>query len=322
MSRSWRDRRSSSPAAASFSRWRRTLRTRGSASPTRSAPQWYAGSDARQWTELESALRLTRSTSIHAVTGFPDVSDPFRLRIGMQQLLPHALRLSVDYGHLPAFESPTSLQPEASRLLVMVRRNWNIRTPAAGSDVDGVVRDDSGAPVAGVAVALGPYLAVSGINGSYRFAHVPPGEHQLAVAAEHLPAAFGLADQPRALKVGPSAPAHADIGVTALRAIHGHVFVDRNGNGRQDDDEGVAGVVVRLDDRGTATQTNQAGSFDFYNLEPGTYAVWIDAARLRADLEIASTRRLTVDLQPDRPATNVDFRLTVHDKPVLMQDLP
>jgi hypothetical protein len=72
----------------------------------------------------------------------------------------------------------------------------------------------------------------------------------------------------------------------------------------------------------TATLTNQAGNFDFYNLEPGTCVVWIDAARLRADLEIASTERITVDLQPDRPATNVDFRLAVHDRPIRMQELP
>jgi hypothetical protein len=284
--------------------------------------QWYAGSDARQWTELESALRVSRSMSVHAVTGFPDVTDPFRLRIGVQQQLPHAFRLSVDYGHLPAFESPVPLAPEAARLLVMVRRTWNIRTPAAGSDVEGFVRDDSGAPVAGVAVALGPYLTMTGVNGSYRFGHVPPGDHELSVAVEHLPAAFGPGEQPRVLKVGPNAPAHADIGVTALRAIHGRVFMDRNGNGRVDEDEGIAGVVVRLDDRGTATLTNQAGGFDFYNLEPGTYSVWIDASRLNADLELASTGRLEVDLQPDRPATNVDFRLAVHDKPVVIQDLP
>ena len=177
-----------------FESGRRQLQSMASYSPNsrlrftyQVGTQWYAGSDARQWTELESALRMTRSTSIHAVTGFPDVSDPFRLRVGVQQLLPHAFRLSVDYGHLPAFESPTSLQPEAARLLVMVRRTWNIRTPAAGSDVEGVVRDDSGAPVAGVAVALGPYLAVSGINGSYKFAHVPPGEHELAVAGRAPP---------------------------------------------------------------------------------------------------------------------------------------
>jgi len=284
--------------------------------------QWYAGSDARQWTELESAFRMSRSTSIHAVTGFPDVTDPFRLRIGVQQQLSHAFRLSVDYGHLPAFESPVPLAPETARLLVMVRRTWNIRTPAAGSDVEGVVRDDSGAPVAGAAVALGPYLALSGIDGSYRFMHVPPGAHELSVAANHLPAAFGVAGQARMLQVGPNTAAHADIGVTALRAIHGRVFVDRNNNGRVDEGEAAPGVVVRLDDRGTATLTSQAGTFDFYNLEPGTYSVWLDAARLPVDLDLASNGRLAVDLQPDRPATNVDFRLAVHDKPVVMQDLP
>src|SRR5690349_14012705 len=152
---------------------------------------------------------------------------------------------------------------------------------------------------------------MTGIDGSYRFEHVPPGDHELSVSAQHLPAAFGSGDQPRILKVGSNAPSRADIGVTALRAIHGRVFVDRNGNGRVDEDEGIAAVVVRLDERGTATLTNQAGAFDFYNLEPGTYSVWIDASRLNAGLELESTGRLAVDLQPDRPATNVDFRLAV-----------
>ena len=31
-----------------------------------------------------------RSTSVHAVTGFPDVTDPFRLHVGVQQQLAHA----------------------------------------------------------------------------------------------------------------------------------------------------------------------------------------------------------------------------------------
>jgi len=284
--------------------------------------QWFAGSDARQWTELESVLTVARNTSFHAVTGFPSVTDRTRLRVGVQQQLPHAFRLSVDYGRLPAFQSTTINAPDMSRLLVMLRRSFTLRTPAAGADLEGLVRDDSGTPVAGAVVSLGRYRTTTREDGRYRFAHVPPGQHDLAVVREHLPADFAVAEQPRTIALGQGASARADIGVTSLHAIHGRVFIDVNGNGRLDDDEALANAVVRLGDSGTATLTSQSGVFDFYNLQPGRYAVWLDTARLRPDLALISQGRLTVDLQPDRPATNVDFRLAVHDRPILMRELP
>ena len=106
----------------------------------------------------------------------------------MQQLLPHAFRLSVDYGRLPAFQSTTVNAPDMSRLLVMLRRSVTLRTPAAGADLEGLVRDDSGTPVAGAVVSLGRYRTPTREDGRYRVAHVPPGQHDLAVVREHLPA--------------------------------------------------------------------------------------------------------------------------------------
>lgn len=284
--------------------------------------QWFAGSEARQWTELESVLHVARNTSFHAVTGFPSVADRSRLRVGVQQLLPHAFRLSVDYGRLPAFQSTTVNGPDMSRLLVMLRRNVTLRTPAAGADLEGLVRDDSGTPVAGAVVSLGRYLTTTHEDGRYRFAHVPPGNHELAVVREHLPADFAVAAPPRTVALDQGVSARADIEVTSLHAIHGRVFIDANRNGRLDEDEALANAVVRLGDSGTATLTSQSGVFDFYNLQPGRYAVWLDTARLRPDLALMSDGRITVDLQPDRPATHVDFRLAVHDKPIIMRELP
>jgi hypothetical protein len=316
-------------APSTFESGRRQLQSMASFAPTsrlrfnyQLATQWFPGSDARQWTELESLLRVSRSTSLHAVTGFPDVRDEQRLRVGVQQQLPRAFRLTVDYGHLPAFQSPSLTAPDTARLLVMVRRNWTIPTPAAGGDVEGVVRDDGGSPVAGAVVSLGRYMTTTGTDGRYRFSHVPPGEHQIALVRDHLPAAFAVSGEPRSITVRHGASIGADLTAVSLRAIHGRVYVDRNRNGQADEDEAAAGVVVRLDGGSAATLTGESGQFAFYNLQPGQYAVWLDAARLRSDLELASPGRLTVTLQPDRPATDVEFTLAVHDKPILMKELP
>src|SRR5262249_59711576 len=69
------------------------------------ATQWSAATIARQWTELQTVVTLSRATSLHAVTGLPDVANAQRFRFGIQQTLGRGFRLAVDYGRLPAFEA-------------------------------------------------------------------------------------------------------------------------------------------------------------------------------------------------------------------------
>jgi hypothetical protein len=283
------------------------------------ATQWLAGTEARQWTELESVFRLSSRTSFHAVTGFPQFSSPQRLRIGVQQALPGTFRLSIDYGRLPAFESSARVLPTDPRLLVMVRRATRLPTPAGGADVFGVVRDDSGAPVHGAVVSLGRFLTTTATDGSYRFRHVPPGSHTLSLPADHLPAAYARSGEPSTVVVAPHDPVRADLRVTALRAIHGRVFLGANGNGQR---EGIAGVVVRLDENGPATMTADNGEFHFYNLQPGPYVVWVDTTRLRLDLGTVGSGRRRVELQPDRASTDVELAVSRREKPVLMKEAP
>ena len=317
-------------APSSLDVGRRQLQSMASWSPSprvrftyQLATQWLAGSSARQWTELESMLRLTSRTSLQAVTGFPSVTNPQRLRVGLQQQLPRAFRVSVEYGRLPAFQSRTLNAPDISRLLVMVRRSISVRTPAAGTTVEGFVRDDNGAAVAGAAVSLGRFMTTTRTDGRYRFEHVPPGDHALALVPDRLPAAYSADFADRTLRVsGGARDVQADLAVRSLRAIHGRVFLDRNSNGRMDAGEGQSGVVVRLDDEGTATLTDDSGVFAFYNLEPGRYTVWIDGARLRTGLGVASPARTPVNLEPDAAATNIDFELVVRDKPIVFKERP
>jgi hypothetical protein len=239
----------------------------------------------------------------------------------VQQQLARGFRMTVDYGRLPAFESTSASAPDRSRLLVMVRRSWAMPTPAGGADVSGLVRDDGGTPVAGAAVSLGRYLTTSDADGRYHFRHVPPGEHSLSIVAGHLPASYAVAGGPRRLTIA-GRDVTADLPVTALRAVHGRVFLDASRNGRRDDREGAAGIVVRIDDSDTATITGRDGAFDFYNLEPGAHTIWIDRARLRADLDVLSPDRRAIDLQPDRAVVDLEFTLVRRTKPILMKELP
>lgn len=316
------------PSSAAFGR--RQLQSMASWSPSprlrftyQLGTQWLAGSDARQWTELESVLRLSSRTSLQAVTGFPSVTDRQRLRVGLQQTLAKAFRLSVEYGRLPAFQSRMAAAPDISRLLVMVRHSVTVRTPAAGTTVEGFVRDDNGAAVAGAVVALGRYMTTTRTDGRYHFDHVPAGEHALSLVYDRLPAAYSADVAEQVLRLaGGMRNVQADLAVRSLRALHGRVYIDRNSNGRMDEGEGQGGVVVRLDDNGTATMTDDEGAFAFYNLEPGRYAVWIEGTRLKSGLALVSTARRIVNLEPDAAVTNLDFELATRDKPIVFKEQP
>lgn len=286
------------------------------------ATQWYAGNQAQQWTELETVFRASGRTSFHAVTGLPQFNSPRRLRVGLQQQLPGLFRLAIDYGRLPVFESTLQSVPNAPRLLVMVRRTMRLHTPPGGADVWGTVRDDGGAPVHGAVVSLGRFVTTTDEAGRYRFFHVPLGKHAVALLNDHLPAAYANANQPVGLTVLPNRDVQVDVRVTALRAIHGRIVLAGRSTNRIDEQTGMGGIVVRLDRDGPATITDDEGAFHFYNLQPGPYQVWVDTARLRQDLQVVGPARRTVDLQPDRPANNVDFRVSAREKPILMKERP
>jgi hypothetical protein len=286
------------------------------------ATQWSASTVARQWTELQTVFTLSRSTAFHVVTGFPDIGDPQRFRFGLRQELGRKFRLAVDYGRLPAFQSSMDItpQPEEPRFVVMVRRTFTQRTPAAGTDVRGRVVDDRGEPIAGAPVTLGPYVTTSGVDGSYRFAHVPAGDLDLQLDKAHLPAQYASDAAPQSVHVADREPVQFDLRAIPLHAIHGHVYVDRNGNGEFDDGEGIPNVVIRLDDNGTATMSGSDGAYGFYNLVPARYRVWIDESRLSRDVATVSATSLEIELEGDgRSRTGADFRVAPKRKPIMMQ---
>jgi hypothetical protein len=281
--------------------------------------QWFASTQARQWTELQSVVRLSPSTSLLGVTGFPDMGNPDRFRVGLQQNLPRGFRLAIDYGRLPAFQSLVQNVPDRSRFLVMVRRSYAVATPARGSSVRGRVLDESDQPVPGTVVTLGPYVTTSRRDGSYEFAHVPTGEFDLALDKAHLPADYAVDDVRRPVDLTNARSTQLDLRAIPLHAISGHVYVDRNDNDQFDRGEGVVNVVVRLSVGGAATMTDSEGAYGFYNLPPNHYQVRVDAERLSSDLVVTSPDGAEVELEGSRSQTRVDLRVTLRVKPIIMQ---
>jgi hypothetical protein len=168
----------------------------------------------------------------------------------------------------------------------MVSRTFDIATPPRGGRIDGRVVDHAGRPVAGARVLLGPMPASAMLMADYTFLHVPRGVYELSLDTAFLPAAFAWDGRGQTLVVTPTSRATANLLVAPLNAVHGRVYVDRNGNKQFDMGEGVEGIVVLLDDRAVATSAD--GAYSFYNVWPGAHAVHLDPARLPATFQPAA----------------------------------
>jgi hypothetical protein len=143
---------------------------------------------------------------------------------------------------------------------------------------------------------------------------VPTGECDLSLDPAFLPADYAWDGRSRRLKITSSSRVVADLLVAPLNAIHGRVYVDRDGNGRFDPDEGVLGAVVRLGTLVTATGAD--GAFDFYNLPLGSHTVTLETDRLPAAFSAGLRSSITAELRDDRPVTGADFIVTARAKPV------
>jgi protocatechuate 3,4-dioxygenase beta subunit len=234
--------------------------------------------------------------------------------------LSSTLVFEAQYGRLSAFQMSPASDHEQSRVMVTIRKTWQLTSPARGGDVRGRTVDQTGLPVRGALVRLGPYSTLSDAAGEYRFTRVPAGAFALALDRNKLPVAFAWDGTPQPLNVTRSSRERIDLQVVPLNTIKGRVYMDRNGNGRADAAEGVANIVVRVDGRVTATDAT--GAYAFYNQPPGRYTIRLDVARLPKGVAPASVFERAVALTPERPATDVDFVVVKKDMPILMRELP
>ncbi len=127
-----------------------------------------------------------------------------------------------------------------------------------------------------------PLFALSGPDGRYRFDDVPPGEYTLTATLQGASQPFH--SQTLAVGTEPLTTV-APIRVTPA-AVQGTVYMDANGNGQQDDGEGIEGATVALFHStqflSTATLvfplTTVSGSAGYYRIDgvpPGEYTLTV-----------------------------------------------
>lgn len=272
-----------------------------------------------RWQQLTMSLRLRTGTVLQVVatTAGSPYHDPLHLRI--EQVLPRGYSIAAEYGRISTFQAATDqgLVP-TTRLKLSVRKVFDVPTPPGGGEVKGTVGSAFGPAAAGVPVDLGAYRTATDDQGRFAFRNVGPGSYNLAVSPQGIPANF-VAGTPQQVAVAARKHQEVDVTLIALGVVSGEVYLDFNGNGREDEGEGISGVILRLDD--LATESGPDGVFEFHNVPPGSHRLNVDPDRLPPGVALTIPSAMDIGLPSGGNLPGVRFRLIEKKKPLILQEV-
>ncbi len=143
-------------------------------------------------------------------------------------------------------------------------------------------RDAGEAGIGGLTVTIDgpwPQSTTTAADGSYSFAHLPPGSYTIYVTP---PAGFvATTSNPVVVSLAAGGSAGANFGFQGQGTVSGVAFNDANGNGVRDPGEAnIGGLVITLVPASgpvvTTTTTVGDGSYQFTNVAAGSYIVRSD----------------------------------------------
>ena len=275
--------------------------------------QQNANGDQGGLQQLVSSYRISPRTQLQVVSAFPHFTDPEHLLLRLTQSLNNGNSVVLDYGNKSG-TSGTGLG-----FNIMLRKEWGIKTAARGGEVSGRVTDLFGQPAPSIEVLLGAYQTRTDTNGRYKFTRVPPGDYTIHLDETSLPATLHADKVLNHVTITRRSREIFDFHVIPLNSITGHVYLDRNDNGRQDAGEGVKLAVLRLN--ASATCTDDSGLFRFYNLPPGKLVVRLDITKLSPDMTPGSPVEVTIQLEENNTISGLEFRLRPVEKQTVFQTL-
>ncbi len=173
-----------------------------------------------------------------------------------------------------------------------------------------------------------PMTVVTDENGAYQFVGLAPASYRVVIVdpdkgdlAGLLPtqAYTGRGATQAAVTISDASVQGVDFGLVAPASIGDRVWDDKNANGSDDGEPGIANVTVILTDaNGTEvarTTTDANGNYRFVGLIPGSYTVTIEVP----DGYTAATTSATVTVGEGEENLDVDFPLTLIPAPTPSQ---
>jgi len=178
------------------------------------------------------------------------------------------------------------------------------------------VFDGNDTPVSNVTVLLNDSIKVkTGKKGEYKFLFLKPDKYKLSISKTKIPAYYDMKDFVM-VDVKNFSNNVIDLPLIKLGSITGYVFYDLNKNGiKEKDEEGIAGIVVRLKDSDRYTYTDAFGYYSISNLPNGTYIV--EVPKLPSGYEFVFPNLIMyIVVDKIKADFTVDFGLTRESKPV------
>uniref|UniRef100_A0A7C3NCP7 SD-repeat containing protein B domain-containing protein n=1 Tax=candidate division WOR-3 bacterium TaxID=2052148 RepID=A0A7C3NCP7_UNCW3 len=152
-------------------------------------------------------------------------------------------------------------------------------------------------------------------NGFYSFKFLKPGKYKISIDKKKILAYFDIKEH-YFVDVENFTKKFVDIPLIKLGSISGYVFIDLNKDGIKDEnEEGVAGVIVRIKDSDRYTYTDITGFYTISNLPMGAYIV--EVPKLPEGYQFVFPNLIMyINVDKLKSDFTIDFGITEESKPV------
>ena len=260
-------------------------------------------SDALQRTPLINVTqRISPVISVTTSLGYQTLRDSLNpAAIGRSRVFSIALSAPFTYGNTSVSGRVDPRLPATISGKVLLSGS---NATGAGANSNFATFGNSGGGVGNVLVTLdNRYVQRTDVSGSFQFAFVPPGQHQITIDNSSIPRGFTASNPVQTITVQGGQAATASFYIGTFGGILGHVYgTDSSGNPMP-----LSNVQLRVDG-GTYAQTDNSGAYGFGGLSAGDHTVTVIPQTIPASADFAPEALVRKVSVSDGRYTSLDFR--------------